>query len=141
MFNGHGIKSLATAIPVKTLLHGARTKPGAVYYPTQLKAAAVVAGDASDKAVCAYTVSGPDLYINHCRPIIPRASDEDDFFLYLVFCKRAKRLSFFEQILPRAGGGNFFSYMGFRERARRFSVDTFFRERALIFFQKCKRAR
>ena len=61
-------------------------------------------------------------------------------FLYIVFCKRAKRLLFFEQILPRAGGGNFFSYMGFRERARRFSVDTFFRERALIFCQKCKRA-
>ena len=41
-------------------------------------------------------------------------------FLYIVFCKRAQRLSFFEQILPRAGGENFFSYMGFRERARRF---------------------
>ena len=41
-------------------------------------------------------------------------------FLYIVFCKRAKRLSVFEQILPRAGGGNFFSYMAFRERARRF---------------------
>ena len=41
-------------------------------------------------------------------------------FLYIVFCKRAKRLSFFEQIPPRAGGGNFFSYMGLRERARKF---------------------
>ena len=73
MFNGHGIKSLATAIPVKTLLHGARTKPGAVYYPTQSKAAAVVAGDASDKAVCAYTVSGPDLYMREPLPPESRA--------------------------------------------------------------------
>ena len=73
MFNGHGIKSLATAIPVKTLLHGARTKPGAVYYPTQSKAAAVVAGDASDKAVCAYTVSGPDLYMRKPLPLESRS--------------------------------------------------------------------
>ena len=54
-------------------MHGAQTKPGAVYYPTQSKAAAVVAGDASDKAVCAYTVSGPDLYMREPLPLESRS--------------------------------------------------------------------
>ena len=63
---------------------------------------------------------------SHCISIIPRASDDDDSFLFIYSLLQAGEETFvFEQILPRAGGGNFFSYMGFRERARRFSVDTF----------------
>ena len=47
-------------------------------------------------------------------------------FLYIVFCKRAKRLSVFEQILPRAGGGNFFSYMGLARAGEKFFLLTHF---------------
>ena len=62
-------------------------------------------------------------------------------FLYIVFCKRPKRHSFLNRFYRERAVGISFHIWAFASGREDFSVDTFFRERALIFFQKCKRAR
>ena len=55
-------------------------------------------------------------------------------FLYIVFCKRAKRLSLLNRFYREWAVGISFHIWAFASGREDFSVDTFFRERALIFF-------
>ena len=62
-FNGQGIKSIETAIPLQSFVEAPKTRTGKETIAYRGKFDSIVAGDASDRAVCAYAVSGPDFYL------------------------------------------------------------------------------
>ena len=60
-FVGHGIQTPATAIPLQAVLGPVLTANPVFIYQNDI--AHVVAGDASDRAVCAYAVKGPSFFL------------------------------------------------------------------------------
>ena len=63
-FNGHSIRSVATARSVQDILGPVVSKsPDPVYYPPRTSVSAIIAGDASDRATCAYAIEGTPFYM------------------------------------------------------------------------------
>ena len=67
-FNGQGIRSVETARPIKMILGVDVKAKNTEFYQPRNKIRAVVAGDASESATCAYSVSGPGFYARAALP-------------------------------------------------------------------------
>ena len=83
-FNGQGIKSAATATPLQAFVKNPHTMaPTSVHIRPEM-VNSIVAGDASDRAVCSYAVEGPEFYFRAAIPVPDRAVSSGHRELFTV---------------------------------------------------------